>query len=327
MNYPFYSLAKNEHYDFIHNGKQLISFYEWCKNPFGVETIIDYFPDCIDWDGLCQNTNPFVMNLIECNIDKCNWAILSANPNAIKIIKANQDKINWSGLSLNNCAYKLLKENEDKIDWINICFNDNPKIIKEIIAPNIHNKPIAWNALSENICDEAIEILKANPDKIDWEFFCLNSNDKAIEIIMANPDKINWDNLISNENEKIIEIFRNNQDKINWSMLAININKKIRNEIGRTMTNEEKIRLTRNGLEIEEFINFYNKCNYSNYWSNDEKLYKLWLSCSNSNFYKVDYEKMKKNFEPMAEEIIKEAMHPKRICKLILAGYDLEELF
>jgi hypothetical protein len=43
----------------------------------------------------------------------------------------------------------------------------------------------------------------------------------------------------------------------------------------------------------------------------------------------LDYEEIKKRFEPLAEEIIKEVMHPKRVCKYLeMYNYDyLTELF
>lgn len=321
MNYPAYCC----NYEEVKDCLNLIDSFEWSKSPFAVEIIIEHFPAYINWAGLCQNTNPVVIPFLENNKSKIVWALLSANPNAMRLIKENLDKISWSGLSLNNCAYKLLKNNQDKIDWINICLNDNPKIIKEIVACNL-DKPLAWNALSENNCIEAVELLKANPDKINWEYLSLNSNDEAIKLLLANPEKIVWENLITNENEKIIEIFRNNQDKIIWGSLAINGNDKIREVIATTMSNESKNKITRNGLTIFEYIDFI-KSTDNSYYEDDENLYNMWRNCYSNYLYKVDYEKMRKNFEPMAEEIIKEAMHPKRVCKLILSGYDLEELF
>ncbi|NBS92095.1 hypothetical protein EBS67_19175, partial [bacterium] len=42
----------------------------------------------------------------------------------------------------------------------------------------------------------AIELLKENPDKIDW--YCLSLNSAAIELLKENPDKMDWDWLSSN---------------------------------------------------------------------------------------------------------------------------------
>jgi len=44
---------------------------------------------------------------------------------------------------------------------------------------------------------------------------------------------------------------------------------------------------------------------------------------SNPSIFTYDYEKIKKNFEELGEEIIAKALHPKRIFKLIeLYGED-----
>ena len=47
------------------------------------------------------------------------------------------------------------------------------------------------NKLSEN--PNAIHLLEANPDKIDWTWLSLNPN--AIHLLEENQDKINYTNL------------------------------------------------------------------------------------------------------------------------------------
>lgn len=320
MNYPCYKLVKK-----LEKLKKINNF-KWSKNPITVEILLEHFNNNIDYCGLCLNTNQKAIDYLKEHKNCIHWDIISSNFNAIELIKENLDKISWAGLSLNNCAFKLLFENQDKIDWTNICFNNNPKIIRDIIAKNL-DKKISWSALSSNNCIEALIILKANKDKIDWSSLSFNSNNEAIDLLLENPEKINWANLSSNENERIIEIFRNNQDKIDWFQLALNYNDENRKIISNTMTNKIKDELTvNNELSIFDYYDYvvhsnYSHCNYEDY------LHKLWLNCHSNDIYKVDYEKMRKNFEPMAEEIIKEALHPKRVCKWIESGYDLEDLF
>ncbi len=67
----------------------------------------------------------------------------------------------------------------------------------------------------------AIELLKANPDKIDWEYVLENPN--CFELLKDNYDKItNWRILSANPNA--IEILKANPDKIDWSQLSANSN-------------------------------------------------------------------------------------------------------
>ena len=56
----------------------------------------------------------------------------------------------------------------------------------------------------------AIELLRENPDKINWGW--LSGNPNAIELLREKPYKIYWDWLSINPN------------KINWSMLSQNPN-------------------------------------------------------------------------------------------------------
>ena len=64
----------------------------------------------------------------------------------------------------------------------------------------------------------AIELLRENPDKIEWDILNLNKN--AIELLKENPDKIDWDFLSSNPGA--IELLKENKDKINWGSLSNN---------------------------------------------------------------------------------------------------------
>ena len=116
-----------------------------------------------------------------------------------------------------------------------------------------------WNVLSANPNDGAIDLLKANPSKINWDF--LSENPAAIKLLKANPNKINWKELslnpnaiellktkINEENEMsednygdsddydpnnidwknlslnpaAIELLRENQDNIYWDELSAN---------------------------------------------------------------------------------------------------------
>lgn len=57
---------------------------------------------------------------------------------------------------------------------------------------------------------ESIELLKADPDKIDWEY--LSANPAEIELLEANPDKFRWRRLSYNISE--IELLRANPNQI-----------------------------------------------------------------------------------------------------------------
>jgi hypothetical protein len=92
----------------------------------------------------------------------------------------------------------------------------------------------------------------------------LSRNENAIELLKDNQDKIDWEYLSRNENPEAIELLRNNQDKIDWDGFSLN-----------------------------------------------------------PAIFTYDYDKIKKNFEELAEDIVAKALHPKRIFRLIeLYGED-----
>ena len=57
----------------------------------------------------------------------------------------------------------------------------------------IDKRKIVWNNLSQNPSIGAIELLKENFDKINWNQ--LSCNPCAIEFLKENSDKIHWNQL------------------------------------------------------------------------------------------------------------------------------------
>ena len=137
--------------------------------------------------------------------------------------------------------------------------------------------------------------MKENPSKIIWS--CLSSidNNETLDYLIKNSEKINWTYFSSNSNDKAIDYLMKNVNKIELSALCKNRNPR--------------------ALEIIKILNTNNL-----YWS---------ILSNNQIIFKLDYEKIKINFEPIAEEIIKEVMNPKRInYYLNNLNYDyLEEMF
>ena len=86
-------------------------------------------------------------------------------------------------------------------------------------------KLLDWIDISElkyylSLNENAIDLLRKNPDLIYWNL--LSSNPNAISLLRENLDKIHWNLLSSNPNA--IELLKENQDKINWSYLSRNPN-------------------------------------------------------------------------------------------------------
>ena len=58
------------------------------------------------------------------------------------------------------------------------------------LRPFIDVNKLNFCCLSQNPNPNVIEILKQNPNEIDWQW--LSANPCAIELLEQNPDKINW---------------------------------------------------------------------------------------------------------------------------------------
>lgn len=102
--------------------------------------------------------------------------------------------------------------------------NPSPFAMKLLLKPN--NIPyINWNELSLNPLDEAMDILKTNPDKINGDNLSLNANDKAFYLLEKYPTKINWKNILINKNtDKAIDLLIKFPTNIKINVWPININ-------------------------------------------------------------------------------------------------------
>ena len=176
--------------------------------------------DKINWNLLSANTNPKAIEILveeykkNPNSEKLEWTALCGNPNAIKILVEEYN---------NN-------PNSHKLVWSALCGNPNPKVIKllekeiKVFPPHIN-----INALAANETQEAIDFLKNNFtfENLEyseyfefWEKLSLNS--KAIEILKANKDKIAWHNISHTSSPEGIAFLRENYYKINWGAIAHN---------------------------------------------------------------------------------------------------------
>jgi hypothetical protein len=209
------------------------------------------------WYNISKNPN--AISFIEENMDMVCWCGLVKNPSAIHLL--NEDTVQiayadcWENLFSNihgidfffNNSNKLIEYNydpswdtDDYDELINTILGEsmskickNPNVISFINRDDpdiLFGLSVDWSSLSQN--PDAIDILKANKDKIDWSN--LSKNPSAIDILEANKDKIDWSNLSKNPNA--IALLEANKDKIDWSNLSKNPN-----AIDLLKANKEKI--------------------------------------------------------------------------------------
>lgn len=83
----------------------------------------------------------------------------------------------------------------------------NPKAEDEL-----HGLMPRWHQLCGNSADWALDLLEANPDRIDMGALSCNANPRAIALLEANLIEIHWHNLSTNRGA--IDILSKNLDKI-----------------------------------------------------------------------------------------------------------------
>ena len=109
----------------------------------------------------------------------------------------------------------------EKLNWVKL--SSNPNAI-ELLKANYDE--IDWRYLSGNPSTEAIELLKSNRYEIDWKRLSGNPNPNAIELLKKNQTKIDWESLSENPNPKAIELLKKNQGNIQFYYLSKNPNPK-----------------------------------------------------------------------------------------------------
>lgn len=204
----------------------------------------------IDWNTLSGNEHPMAMEMLEQNIDKIDWKMLSSNRNALHLLEKNIDKIDWKELSYNRNALHLLEQHIDKIDWkFFTMYNKNAKIILQKDEYANHPRYLHYLcrfAKYDEICileqhlediDEQREWVQSvnerrmhsvppKPpmfvpiDNLNWS--TLSWNTHAMDILEKHPDKIDWKYLSYNSHPRAIQLLQENLDKIDWYELCSN---------------------------------------------------------------------------------------------------------
>ena len=162
-------------------------------------------------------------NRLSENTKKIDWSALSCNPSAFGLLMRlgkRKDKyyewIDWNVASETANDLKYIKK-WPGINWVNISKNS---AAIDLLKDN--QDKIDWDNLSFNNSSGAIDLLKMNPDKINWANLSHNTNPSAIDLLKMNPDKINWWGLAENTSPGAIELLKANPENINWYSLSSN---------------------------------------------------------------------------------------------------------
>jgi hypothetical protein len=96
------------------------------RNPAAMHILNDpKYYQYIDWHNIIHNEN--AVELVKNNLHMLGkyWYYICQQPYLIDIIEQNMDNINWNGLSYNYNAIHLLEKNLEKINETSLCMNKN----------------------------------------------------------------------------------------------------------------------------------------------------------------------------------------------------------
>ena len=226
------------------------------KNPAAI-ALLAANRDRICWYSLCLNQSPDAPALLSTGYEYINWNVLSNNRSsaAIEYLSSPENfiHINWWILSENNspAAIKLLMENPDKIVWWHAFQNRDVSLFALIEAAirvpgyrkdgwiqmspthpsrnfrEEYDRPLTlydsgWAVVSQDPRPEAVALLMAYPEMINYDSLSLNPAPEALKILTENPDKINWVLFSKNSHPDAVALLLKNQNKIDVNYLAKN---------------------------------------------------------------------------------------------------------
>jgi hypothetical protein len=249
-------------------------------------------------------------------------------------------EINWKGLSENPSptALNMLAKNMDKIDFGGLFRNTNPaslEILMKFLEIGINR--IKYDHTNQKIfakaCKhpEVVRILSTSVDKLQWGHWKLiSANPHAIPLLEENPRKINWSEIYKNPNagpliEKYYEICPNKVSdfeaayhdlplsSLNDSFEILSILRKIEKG-GYDWDMWKMLAQNPNSEMVSRIME-----------KNPEKIKWAYLSVHPAIF-DFSYSWLKTRCDVIREELMKVAMHPSKIQRLLDMGYEIEDL-
>jgi ribosomal protein L24E len=247
-------------------------------------------------------------------------------------LEQNVDKINWLCLSNNFAALPIFLQNSDKIHFKNHF---------EAFFQNVTKESYYWEYLSKH--PDAIQLLKQNPDKINWRWLSKNPAAGAIEIMEQKLNQIfwmgwdglNWRDFLS-ENPSAIRLLKRFPELINFRLLSSNTNpeaiqlleqnpEKINSiHLSYNKTTEAIQLLERNPDKIEWYCLSTNPAAIKMLERNPDKIHWNILS-KNPAIFEIDYVAIKNKIAPFKEELIAAVWHPSRISAILESGGDIDD--
>jgi len=218
-------------------------------NSYRVYKVRDWInPSCLDFKSVSRL--PESVGFFQLNPSLINIRSLSDNDNGMFFLEGHPKWLVFYKLAKRNCPKamkaieELLSQGHTKFDaWYQLSRNGTAiNILKENIDK------INWEALHAN--PYAMEILNLYPDKINTRWLSYNQSDAALDFLEKHQEQIDWKGLSSNTNPRAIKLLEANQDLIFWEFLTYNSS-----AIGLLKNNLDKLITTGCWLGISSNVN------------------------------------------------------------------------
>lgn len=162
------------------------------------------------------SSNPHAMPLIERHLDEVCWEVLSANPSAVSLLKKHPEKVNWGEASA--ClSEEMMEWISDRhcvgVDWFELSFNPMAVGILKQFPENVDHFAINFNTGAE-------ELLRSNPDWVDYRLLSANQSEWAMRMVSLRLEAASFENLSANP--FAIDILLAHPDRIDWVMAKEN---------------------------------------------------------------------------------------------------------
>lgn len=188
-------------------------------------------PKNLEWDGLCRNTHPAAMKIIEENLDELDyvdWVVLSRNPSAEHILRGNLDKIYWPSASENPAILDLLLERLDLLDWQ--VFAGQTKAYDVLKNELSFIKKFYYFYSNPSMMKFIEKMIEENVNSVDWGG--ISANPAALELLNKYPDRIKYDhysrNLTVINNEELMDkLIEEHYEDIDWHYVSGRLPKKL----------------------------------------------------------------------------------------------------
>ena len=330
--------SANIDWDIIYENPNLIPLLEMLEKVSGQKIHTQKYK--FNWCKIWKHPDVFRLvstEVVNCSkIKKGNKVVFKESKNFV--IKSVYE-INWKGLSENPSptAIKMLRKNINKADFGGLFRNTNPnslELLRSFLA--IGDNRMKYDRTNRKIFAKACEHphvvrhLSGSIHKLKWGHLkILSANPHAIPLLETHPHKINWSEIYKNPNAgPLIEKYENYPHKKTDIIVAYE-----------TLFPHTK-------HEIYEMVDILRKIDKGGYdwdmWKmlaqnpnsemvrrimekNWEKINWSYLS-DRPDIFEFCYEGLKKRCDIYREDLMKVAMHPSRIQRLLDMGYEIEDL-